>query len=117
MSHTTTIELEIKDVDALRQACKTLGYEYQENVTVDLYDGTRVENCFSIKIPGWHYPVVCKDGRVHYDNYQGAWGKQADLDRLRQRYATNAQIAVAKKKGYRVREESVDGKIKLILER
>ena len=117
MSHTTTIELEVKDLDALREACRSLALEYAENVTVDLYDGTRVENCFSVKLPGWRFPAVFKDGRVHYDNYEGAWGKQAEFDRLRQRYSTNVQIATAKRKGYRVREEQVGGKVKLILER
>lgn len=118
MSHTTTIELEIKSESALAQACQDLGVEYKANAKEKLYDGTVAEG-FSFKPKGWLYPVVATaDGKLLFDNYEGAWGKIEELNRIRQRYAVNAQVEVAKARGYRVKEEqTVDGKIKLTLER
>ena len=42
-----------------------------------------------VRLPDWTYPVVIDTttGQVHYDNYDGAWGDQAQLDRFLQIYA------------------------------
>lgn len=118
MSHTTTIDLEVKDLEALEEACSDLGYQIEHNVDVKLYErGSAFQNATRIKIPGWEFPVVVKDGKVHYDNYEGVWGSQDKLDALKQRYARNAAIRAAKRKGYRVTETKVGGKIKLTLSR
>jgi hypothetical protein len=117
MSHTTTIELEIKSEKALAQACEDLGVPYKANTTEKLYDGTVAEG-FSFKPKGWLYPVVAtKDGRLLFDNYEGAWGKIEELNKIKQRYAVNSQIEVAKSRGYRVKEQVIGGKIKLTIER
>lgn len=118
MSHTTTIALEIKSESALIQACKDLGVDYKVNAKEKLFDGTVAEG-FSFKPKGWIYPVVATaDGQLLFDNYEGQWGKIEELNKIRQRYAVNVQVEVAKARGYRVREEqTVDGKVKLTLER
>ena len=42
-----------------------------------------------VKLPGWHYPVVVDtaSGETKFDNYNQAWGKQSELDKLLQAYA------------------------------
>lgn len=116
MSHTTTVELQIRSMSALRTACNELGYAMREDADVTLYDGQKFQGT-EVKIPGWNYPIVISQGQVHYDNYEGRWGDPKKLDALRQRYAVNVQKEAARSKGYRVREERVGGKVKLVLER
>ncbi len=118
MSHTTTIELEIKSLTALATACRETATPYEQNTSVRLYDGTVIEDCFSFTPQGWHYPVAAKDGKLRYDNYEGKWGKDEELNRVRQRYAVNVQKEAARSRGYRVREERLtDGRVKLVVER
>lgn len=114
MSHTTTVNLEVKDVDALLQACADLGYFVKRDARVRLYDGTVVEDCISVQPPRWVYPIAIKDGAVRYDNYNGAWGDEGDVRRLKQRYARNAVVNAARRTGRRVVEEKAeDGRIRL----
>ena len=116
MSHTTTVDLEVRSMSALRTACNELGYEMREDADVTLFDGKRFQGT-EVQIPGWHYPIVISQGKVHFDNYEGQWGDPRKLDALKQRYAVNAQKEAARARGYRVREERVGGKVKLVLER
>lgn len=119
MSHTTTIDLEIKDEAAFVEACKDLGYEVATNASAKLFQsGSSFANATVVKIPGWNYPVVCTaDGKLHFDNYEGRWGDAKKLDALKQRYARNVAVKTAKKRGFRVQEHNEDGKIKLVLTR
>ncbi len=69
-----------------------------------------------MQLPGWRYPVVCdtSTGAVKFDNYGGAWGKQAELNRFLQGYAVEKAKIEARKKGYRVAETKLeDGSIKV----
>ena len=53
-------------------------------------------------------------GIVAYDNFSGRWGAQEHLDRFLQVYAVERAKQEARKKGYRVSEQSLqDGSIKL----
>jgi len=118
VSHTTTIELEIKSLTALATACRETTTPYEQNTSVRLYDGTLIEDCFAFTPNGWKYPVAAKNGQLKYDNYEGAWGNESELNRVKQRYAVNVQKEAARARGYRVREERLsDGKVKLVVER
>jgi hypothetical protein len=51
---------------------------------------------------------------VRYDNYNGRWGEQAQLDRFLQAYAVEKAKIEARKRGHTVTEQSLtDGSIKL----
>lgn len=118
MSHTTTIELEIKSLSALATACRETATPYETSTSVRLYDGTLIEDCFSFTPRGWHYPVAAKDGMLLFDNYGGKWGDIGELNKVKQRYAVNVQKETARARGYRVREERLtDGRVKLVVER
>ena len=116
MSHTTTIELEVKNIAALKQACVDLGFSYQENAVGQLYDGTKVEG-FVMTLPGFSYPVIAAKGKLHFDTYKGQWGDEQYIAKLKQRYMVNVQKDQARARGYRVREERLGEKFKLVLER
>ena len=71
-----------------------------------------------VRLPDWAYPVVIDTttGQVHYDNYNGAWGDQAQLDRFLQIYAVEKARIEARKKGHQVTEQTLaDGSIKLTI--
>jgi hypothetical protein len=118
VSHTTTIELEIKSLSALATACRETSTPFEEMTSVRLFDGTLVEDCFAFTPLGWKYPVAAKDGQLKYDNYEGKWGEDSELNRVKQRYAVNVQKEAARSRGYRVHEERLaGGKVKLVVER
>ena len=71
-----------------------------------------------MRVEGWRYPVVVDPGAgaVRFDNYNGAWGEQAQLDRLLQAYAVEKARIEARKAGHSVTEQSLpDGSIRLTL--
>lgn len=116
MSHTATIDLEIKDLDVFEQSCRDLEYRFTREGTAKLYDRT-IDNCSVVSIPDWNYPVAVKDGKLYYDNYNGAWGDMARLHALKRQYARNTTLQTARARGFRVQEQQVDGKIQLRLSR
>ena len=55
-------------------------------------------------------------GGISYDNYQEAWGKQVELDRLLQVYAVEKTRIEARRAGHTLTEQTLgDGSIKLTL--
>ena len=52
-----------------------------------------------VRLPDWLYPVVVDTttGQVHFDNYNGAWGDQEQLDRFLQAYAVEKARIEARK--------------------
>ena len=84
--------------------------------TAELFSGQATG--LIVRLPDWAYPVVVDTttGQVHYDNYNGAWGDQAQLDRFLQMYAVEKARIEARKKGHQVTEQALaDGSIKLTI--
>jgi hypothetical protein len=116
MSHIVTISTQIRDPVALAAACHRLGLEEPVTGTAQLYSGEATG--LIVKLPGWRFPVVVEPqtAQIHYDNYNGAWGDQAQLDRLMQAYAVEKARIEARKAGRGVTETSLpDGSIKLTI--
>jgi hypothetical protein len=115
MSHCTTIDVKMKDITVLKNACKELGIDCVENTNVDFFDGKR-EHGTKIKLPNWRYPVCVKsNGEIIFDNYEGNWGDIKELNTLKQRYAVEKTKLVAKKNGYTFTEKKVGNDIKLFV--
>ena len=117
MSHIVTITTEIRDPNALRTSCRKLGLDDPIHQTIKLFSAEATGHC--VQLPRWRYPVVCDtdSGTVHYDNYGGHWGEQAQLDKLIQRYAVEKSVLEARKQGHSVTEQSLaDGSIKLTVQ-
>ncbi len=89
MSHIVTCKVALTKPALLKKAIAHCGL-------VDL--GVKRHKVYSetvegqgVSLPDWHHPVVIKaDGTAVYDNFNGSWGKQVELDKLVQRYAIEA---------------------------
>jgi hypothetical protein len=55
--------------------------------TAKLFSGSKTG--WLVQLPQWRYPLVCDtaSGKIEFDNYQGHWGEQLQLDRFLQAYA------------------------------
>lgn len=113
MSHTvTTKTVCIKNLQTLQKAIEALKASGMEvslpnGLTpkkVDLFEN-KVDGV-AVKLPNWSYPVVVntETGNLHYDNYNGQWGKQIELDKLLQEYVRQEAIENYQEMGYYVDE-------------
>ena len=114
MSHIVTVQTEVRDATALNSACQRLRLSEPTVETVRLFNDEATGHC--VRLPDWRYPVVCdlQKGQVRYDNYEGRWGEQRELDRLIQAYACEKAKLEARRQGHTVTEQALtDGSIKL----
>ena len=116
MSHIVQIQTEVRDPAAVHAACRRLGLPEPVHGTAQLFSGEATG--LLVKLPDWLYPIVCDtaSGTLAYDNYAGAWGDQAQLDRFLQIYAVERARIEARKKGHQITEQALaDGSIKLTI--
>jgi hypothetical protein len=114
MSHIVQIQTQVRDSAAVQAACRRLDLAGPVQGTFDVF-GTEVTG-LGVRLPDWDYPIVCDTttGKVQFDNYNGAWGDQKELDRFMQAYAVEKAKIEARKKGHSVTEQPLaDGSIKL----
>ena len=114
MSHLVTIKTKIHDVVAVAAACHRLALAAPARGKATLFSGEVTG--LLVSLPGWRYPAVIdtESGEVQFDNYEGAWGDRAHLDRFLQLYAVERAKLEARKKGYQVSEQALqDGSIKV----
>ena len=114
MSHIVEIKTEIRDEQAVKAACTRLQLAAPEHKTCRLFSATASGLC--VQLPGWPYPVVCnlRTGHVSYDNYNGHWGEQRELNRFLQGYAVEKAKLEARRKGHTCFETHLeDGSIKV----
>jgi hypothetical protein len=114
MSHIVTIETEIRDASALQAACHRLGLPQPVLETARLFSGEASGYC--VRLPDWRYPLVCdvEVGQIKFDNFEGRWGEQCELDRLMQAYAIEKAKLEARRQGHAVTEQPLtDGSVKL----
>lgn len=119
MSHTVQVKnIECKNEAALEAACAALGLQLSERGRHNLYGQQDVEGR-AVRLPGWNYPVIIntETGLASYDNFNGSWGNQTELDRLIQGYSVEAAKMEALLQGYTVSAEQTldDGSVKLSL--
>lgn len=117
MSHIVTIKTEVRDAAAVGGACRRLGLPQPVHDTFELFSGEVTG--LGVELPDWRYPAVCDlaTGTVHFDNFEGRWGDQVQLDRFLQAYAVEKAKIEARKKGHTVTEQSLaDGSIKLTVQ-
>jgi len=139
MSHVARIQLEIKDLCTLKQACTRLGLEFLEGRRTYRWYGRYMEDyplpegfCFddlgkcdhAISVTGAAYEVGVVKRSGGYLLLWDFWeegglekilGKNAG--RLKQAYAVTRTMVEAKRKGYQVREQRTQKGIRLTLTR
>jgi len=122
MSHFTTIQTQIKDIDALRDACKELSLELLQNAEARGYGSSLQRGEFIIRLKG-PYDVALnrqRDGAygLSTDWWDGHVEKEVGTNygRLLQLYAAHKTTREAQKRGLRVhRTARTDGSIKLTI--
>jgi len=119
MSHISKIELEVKDLGVLGQACRKLELELIKGQQSFKWYGKKSPCDHAIKVLGANYEigVINKSGRYElncdfYDrNIETVIGKQGG--RLKQAYAVEKTKIEARKKGYSVVERQTKTGIRL----
>lgn len=92
-SHTAKVTVDYKDPGALKLAVEALGWEWMGQGQHHLFEGPVTGLAF--KVPGWNYPVVLADGKLHMDTYNDRWGTASDLEKLKPAYARATVEAAA----------------------
>ena len=113
MSHTVTIQTQIRDVHAIQAACHRLKLPQPTQGDVRLFD--RVAQGIGVQLDDWRFPVcIDSDGNLLYDNFGGFWGLPEKLDQFQQAYAVCKATIEARKQGYTCQESVLaDGSIRL----
>jgi len=108
MSHTSTVKTMLKDELAIRKACQRLGLTVPIQGVVKLYS-TR-ESGLLVQLPGWKFPIAInlETGVAMYDNYEGVWGKIAELDKFTQAYSQQVAMMQLGADGYTVDESTLN---------
>lgn len=117
MSHIVTVQAQIRDPVALAAACRRLNLPLPIQGTASLYAGE--VSGLVVRLPGWQYPVVVdtSSASLKYDNFNGAWGDQKQLDRLMQAYAIEKCRIEARRAGHQLTEQALaDGSVKLTIQ-
>lgn len=109
MSQTVTVQVQITNEAAIREAAQKLQCQYLGHGAHQLYDG--VYNGIGVKHPQWSYPWVLEAEKAHFDDFNGRWGDRAQWDAFRQRYEAEVVRLVAEAAGYMYEEEIVENEI------
>ena len=122
MSHFTTIQTQIKDIEALRAACAELNLPLLGNAEARAYGGRTEHGDFVIRLQGpydialhhqpdstWHLSADLWDGHVERE-------VGSHFGRLLQLYGVHKASKEARKRGHSVRRQSLaNGAIKLVI--
>jgi hypothetical protein len=117
LSHVVTIRTEIRDLAAIRAACRRLNLEQPQKGTFKQYSGEATG--VAVQLPDWAYPCVfdLATGQAKYDNFGGYWGDQKHLDAFQQAYAVEKAKIESRRRGHSVTEQTLaDGSIKLTIQ-
>jgi len=122
MSHISTIELEVKDLGILGEACKRLGFSLiRGKTTFKWYGNEKEARCdHVINVPGADYEigVIAKAGgryELACDYFDRALTKiiGQNAGRLKQAYAAQKAVVEARRKGYTAREQKTSTGIRV----
>ena len=114
MSHIVSIQTEIRDPVAIQAACGRLSLPEPVFGETMLFSSSAVG--WAVRLPAWRYPVVCDvaTAKIAFDNFEGRWGEQKELDRFLQRYSVEKARIEARRQGHTVSEEPLaDGSIRV----
>lgn len=117
MSHIVRIKTEVRDATAVTAACRRRQLADPIFGKHRLYRG-EVEG-LAVRLRDWTYPTVfqLENGEVQYDNFNGRWGNQRELDSFLQSYAIEKARLEAHRRGHTITEQALaDGSIKLTVQ-
>ncbi|MFI4873834.1 MAG: DUF1257 domain-containing protein [Blastopirellula sp. JB062] len=117
MSHIVQIQTEVRDVEAIRMATQRLSLPEPTFGEVRLFSERKTG--WAVQLPRWRYAVVAnvQTGRIDFDNFNGRWGEQRQLDSFLQSYAVEKALLEARRAGHSVQEQALsNGAIKLTIQ-
>ena len=122
MSHFTTIQTQVRDIAALRDACQELGLQVVEKADARGYAGNALPGDYVVRLQG-PYDIALNrqpDGTfgLTTDWWAGYVAREvgADYGKLLQLYGVHKAMREARKKGLSVRRQPIsDGRIKLTI--
>ena len=122
MSHFTTIQTQIKDMDALREACSELSLELLQNAEARGYGSSLKRGEFIIRLKGPYDVALNRQSDGAYGLTTDWWDGHVEKEvgtnygRLLQLYALHKTAREARKRGLSVqRALRTDGSIKLTI--
>jgi len=122
MSHFTTIRTEIRDIDALRDACDELGLELLQNAEARGYSSNKRRGDYVIRLKGAYDVALNQQKDGTYGLTTDWWGGHVEQEvgpnygRLLQFYGVHKTTRAARSRRMRVtRKTENDGTIKLSL--
>jgi hypothetical protein len=122
MSHFTTIQTQIKDIDALREACAELGLELLRDAEARGYDSQRQRGDFVLRLKGPYDVALHRQTDNTFGLSTDWWDGHVEKEvgqnygRLLQLYAVHKASREARKRGLSVqRALRTDGSIKLTI--
>ena len=122
MSHFTTIKTQIKDIEALRNACNEMGLALLQNVEARSYYENKTKGDYVVQLKGPYDIALNKqpDGSfgLTADLWQGHVEQEvgANYGKLLQLYGVHKAIREARKKGHLIRRsQQENGAIKLVI--
>lgn len=122
MSHFTTIAIEIKNGDLLKQAIEELGYPVKENTLVRGYLGNTTTAEYVLPMPN-AYDLGFRKIGDRYELIADMWGLAMNVEEflgeLNQQYATKTVLASATQQGFAIEQQEVleDGTIRIVIGR
>jgi len=114
MSHVVSIRTQVRDQVAIASACQRLGLAAPIQGTAKLFSSEA--SGLLVELPNWRFPIVIDivKGEIAFDNFNGRWGDQQQLNRFVQLYAVEKAKLEARKQGHAVSEHTLsDGSIKV----
>jgi len=122
VSHFTTIKTQIKDIEALQQACMEMGLTVQQNANARGYSGNEIKGDYMIQLKGPYDIALNKEENGAYGLTSDLWNGHVEQEvgknygKLLQLYGVHKATIEARKKGLTVlRRAEKNGNIKLIL--
>ena len=122
MSHFTTIQTQIRDIAALREACRELGLQIDENAVARGYGSNSHKGEYVIRLKGPYDIALQRQPDGAYGLTTDWWAGHVEKEvgpnygRLLQLYAVQKATREALKKGHTVHRAALpNGAIKLTL--
>lgn len=106
MSHTTALKsVQMTDKNIILKVAEKLKLKFLGEREFTMYDRTK-QYGMGFQLDGWSQPLVIdtKTGNAAYDNYNGSWGAQDELDKMVQEYAAESNRQQGALAGYYLQE-------------
>jgi hypothetical protein len=124
MSHFTTIDIQIKDLNALRSACAELHLELVPNAEARGYGTNRLKGDYVIRLKGPYDVALQRQPDNTYRLVADLWEGHVEREvgtgfgRLKQLYGVHKTVREARLQGLNVRRQNLaDGRIRLAIVR